>query len=392
MTEGLDVVDHRRIAEIAAGDRERRTGLGVAAQALAGRDQRAFLAADVGAGAHLDADVEVEVPEAHDLVAEQAGGTALLEHVLEQRAQIGVFAAQVEDAFLGADGAGGDGHALDQQVRPLGEQHPVLERAGLAFVGVADDEAPFGLAAGGEAPLAAGDETGAAATAQAAFLDRSDDLGRSDAHRLVEAGILRHRTEQRLAGMADVVVDHAVGALARRGRREARNRDLLRILAALQRVGDVARLLRRQLGDHDVVDHRCRRLVAHADARCVFEREGAVLGGLADLDAERRLELLHDLLEASEAVDDVVAQPDGDAALRRQREEGVEARHAFDLNPRQAGRLGDRLHGLRRNPAIAVLDRVQDIHHPARVVAVAGTYLEYLRSGSRRHVDRAGVL
>ena len=105
---------------------------------------------------------------------------------------------------------------------------------------------------------------------------------------------------------------------------------------------------------------------------------------------ERPLELLDDGVETGEAVDDVVAQADGDAALGLEREERVEARHPLHLDPRQAGRLGDRLHGLRRDPAIAILDGMQDVHHPVPVVAEAGAYLEDHRQGRRGNVDGVG--
>ena len=60
MAEGLDVVHHGRKAEIAAIDREWRPRLRLARQPLAGTDQRALLAADIGPRAHLDAEVEIE--------------------------------------------------------------------------------------------------------------------------------------------------------------------------------------------------------------------------------------------------------------------------------------------------------------------------------------------
>ena len=93
-------------------------------------------------------------------------------------------------------------------------------------------------------------------------------------------------------------------------------------------------------------------------------------------DAEHLLEFPATASSPAIAVDDVVAQADRHPALRRQREEGVEARHALDLDPRQAGRLGDRLHGFRRDPAIAILNRMQNVHHPVRVIAEAGAYFD----------------
>ena len=354
------------------------------------RDQRAFLAADIGAGAQLQPDVEVESGDAENVLAEHAAGAAVGQNLFDQFAQIDVFAPEIENALAGADGARRDGHALDQQMRTFGQQHPVLEGAGFALVGVADDHALVGFGIGGEFPFHAGGEAGAAAAAQSACLDGVDDAVRGEVERLLEAGIHRHRPEQDRAGMADVVVDHADRPLVRGNRAETGNRDLLGRFAGLESQRDLARLFGRQLGEDDVVDQRRRRLVAHADAGGVFERERPIGRGLADRDAQRRLECADHRLEPGIAVDDVVAQPDGDPALRFEREERIEARHAFDLNARQAGRFRDRLHGFGRDPAIAILNRVQDVHHPVRIIAEAGAYLENLRRGSRGSVDLAG--
>ncbi len=129
-----------------AGDhRERRAVARLAAEALERLDEGRLLAADVGAGAEGDDDVEVEALDAGDVLAEQAGGAALLDHVVEVRAQVGVLAAQVDDALAGADGAAGDGHAGEHEVGELGEDDAVLERARLTLVGVADDVLPVAL-------------------------------------------------------------------------------------------------------------------------------------------------------------------------------------------------------------------------------------------------------
>ena len=102
-------------------------------------------------------------------MAQQPGVAALREHGLECVAQEAVFAAQVDEAAAGPDQARGHRHGLEDGVRVAGQQHAVLEGAGLAFVGVADDHAraAFGhrRAARG-VPLVGGDEAGTAAAAQ----------------------------------------------------------------------------------------------------------------------------------------------------------------------------------------------------------------------------------
>ena len=51
-----------------------------------------------------------------------------------------VLAADVDVALVGADRVGGDGHALEHAVRIALEDAAVHEGAGVALVGVADDE------------------------------------------------------------------------------------------------------------------------------------------------------------------------------------------------------------------------------------------------------------
>ncbi len=69
--QGLDVVDQRRAAEQADVDGERRLVAGLAPLALDGVEDRGLLAADVGAGASEDLDVEAHAA-AHHVVAEVA--------------------------------------------------------------------------------------------------------------------------------------------------------------------------------------------------------------------------------------------------------------------------------------------------------------------------------
>ena len=71
--ERLDIVDHRRLAEIAHRHREGRPNARLARLALEQFDQRQFFAADVGAGAEMNLDVEIESLRPADASA-QAGG------------------------------------------------------------------------------------------------------------------------------------------------------------------------------------------------------------------------------------------------------------------------------------------------------------------------------
>ena len=62
-----------------------------------------------------------------------------LELRLQPRLQILVLTAQIEEAARRADRVTGDRHAFENAAGMRSEQHAVLERAGFAFVGVADD-------------------------------------------------------------------------------------------------------------------------------------------------------------------------------------------------------------------------------------------------------------
>ncbi|MNT49547.1 hypothetical protein D3C72_1864090 [compost metagenome] len=69
-----------------------------------------------------------------------------------------------------------DGHAFDQRVRVVADDVAVLERAGLAFIGVADQVFLPRERARHEAPLQAGREARTAAAPQARGLDVGDHL------------------------------------------------------------------------------------------------------------------------------------------------------------------------------------------------------------------------
>ena len=118
----LDVVDDRRLAEIADRHREGRADARLARLALEQFDQRQFLAANVGARAEMDLDVEVEALRAADARAEQPVPAHRLELGLQRLEQIAVFAAQIEEASRRADDEAGDRHALEHALGEGGEQ------------------------------------------------------------------------------------------------------------------------------------------------------------------------------------------------------------------------------------------------------------------------------
>src|SRR5439155_676419 len=102
----LDVVYDRRHAEGALDGGERRLDLRPALLALERRDQARLLAADVGAGAPVDHDVEADT--------EQAGVVRVFHRRREAAMGLDVLTADVDERLLAPDGARGDQHAFDE--------------------------------------------------------------------------------------------------------------------------------------------------------------------------------------------------------------------------------------------------------------------------------------
>ena len=130
----------------------------------AGQDGRLF-AADEGAGALLDGDVEVG-QAAQDVGAQQPGLAALGDGVLQALDGQRVLGPAVDVALGGADGVGGDEHALDHPEGVALQDGPVHERARVALVGVADEVLLGGRDVEGDLPLLPGGEARAAPAAQ----------------------------------------------------------------------------------------------------------------------------------------------------------------------------------------------------------------------------------
>ena len=134
-----------------------------------------LFAADIGAGAVMD--VDVERPAVDVVLADQPGLVGLVDRRLQALALEDVFAAHVDVGGVGAHREAGDQAALDQRVRIVAQDLAVLAGAGLGFVGV-DDEImrPLGVDdLGHERPFQAGREARAAAAAQARGLHLVDD-------------------------------------------------------------------------------------------------------------------------------------------------------------------------------------------------------------------------
>ena len=171
----LDVVHRGRAAIEAGACRERRLQPRHALLALEALEQRSFLAANVGAGAAMD--VEVEVPSrAAGVLAEQARVIGLLDRLDQVLRLVIKFAAHVDVAGVGAHREARDQAAFDEQMRIVAHDVAILAGARLRLVGV-DHEIvrPVLHFLGHEGPLHAGREARAATAAQARLLHLVDD-------------------------------------------------------------------------------------------------------------------------------------------------------------------------------------------------------------------------
>ena len=195
---GLDVVQQRRLAPESLHGGERGAGAGLAPIALDRGHQGRLFAADERPGAHADLEVEVE-SAAEDVLAEESALAGLVDRGAEPLDRQGILRADVDVAPRRPDRVRRGGHALDDAVRIALEDAAVHERAGVAFVGVADGEL---LLAGGlprELPLPPRGESRPAAAAQPGSPHRLD-------HRL--RVVLREDLGQGLVAVAgDVVFD-----------------------------------------------------------------------------------------------------------------------------------------------------------------------------------------
>ena len=136
--EGLDVVDHRRLAPQAALGRVRRADAGLAALAFDRMDQGRLLAADERPRAQANFQIET-VARAEDVFAQQAPLVTLVDRPLDAFDRHRIFGADVDESLLGADGEAADDHPLDYVQRIALQHGAVHEGAGVAFVGIADE-------------------------------------------------------------------------------------------------------------------------------------------------------------------------------------------------------------------------------------------------------------
>lgn len=109
-SQSLDVVDAGRFAEVTLLDREGWFQPGRTPFAFARLDQRRLFTAHIGAGTHLDTDVEIESRPATDIGAEQAVIPESLKLSFQIPFQVDVFGTEVDDPVRTAGRVGRDDH------------------------------------------------------------------------------------------------------------------------------------------------------------------------------------------------------------------------------------------------------------------------------------------
>src|SRR5260370_4759982 len=159
--EGFDVVDDGRFLPEADLARKGRLVARLGAMAFDGFDERAFFATDVAAGADKNFQSKIEIaPE--DFFAKKPGAITPANFFTENLFLKMVLVADIRDAALRSGDQAGDDHALDEEMRQVSHDEAVLDGAGLAFIGVADNIFHGIRLLADEIPFHAGGKSGAA--------------------------------------------------------------------------------------------------------------------------------------------------------------------------------------------------------------------------------------
>ena len=179
-------------------------GRGSGGSAFDRAHQRARFPGDENADVvvHLDAEVEAG---AEDVLPEQPVFLGLCQRPLDVLDELRGIVAGVDETAVRAYGISADDQPFQHLVRIAGEQGPVHERAGLAFVRIDDDVFVFPGRVLRGLPFQPGGKSAAAAAAQIGFLHLVEHLvGRHLEQRL---------GERRVAAQRQVVVDaHRIDA------------------------------------------------------------------------------------------------------------------------------------------------------------------------------------
>src|SRR4051794_15090818 len=109
--------------------------------------------------------VKIE-PGALDVFAQPAFGVCLGDSFVHDVDQVAILTADVDVALMRVGGEGRDQHPFNQLVRVVFDQQTIFASGRLTLVGVDDDVSGFGRILRDKAPLHAGGEAGASASAE----------------------------------------------------------------------------------------------------------------------------------------------------------------------------------------------------------------------------------
>ena len=342
--ERFDVIDDGRAAVEADDGREGRLDARIAAFAFKRFHQRGFFAAFVGARAGVNQQIVIEAA-AKNIFAEVAALVSLLDGFFDQIENVTIFAANIDEAAIGSDGAAGDDHAFDQLVRIHFHQRAIFAGAGFGFVGVADDVFRFRAVLGHERPLHAGGEACAAASTQIGFLDFVDDRGRSHLfqrffERLIAAVLEVHVD---LAGILDAphFADQRSFLRIARMKRAGNDRDWSRLLAGVELLDDLVERQWREIFVEIVIDLNRGCAGAGADTFDLFQREDAVVGDFLVADFQALFGSLENVVAAAQHAGDVGADLHVVLAHRLAMQHGVILERFLDLHGAKIEARGD---------------------------------------------------
>ena len=202
--DAFDIVDSGWAAIEPDIRRERRLETRLALLAFQAFEQRGFLAADIGASAVMDDDVEI--PAVDIVLADQLGVVSFIHRALQRLALADEFAAHIDVSDVRAHREAGDQTAFHQRVRIVAQDVAVLAGAGFGFVGV-DDQImrPFLHFLRHEGPFEAGRKARAAAAAQTGFFDHIHDGFGAEFENLLGAVPVAARACAREPGIAEAV-------------------------------------------------------------------------------------------------------------------------------------------------------------------------------------------
>ncbi len=392
--ERLDVVDDGGHLVEALHRQPRRAVARVAALALERRQEPRRLAAHVGSRAAVDDEVAGEVG-AEDALAQIARLVGFLDRAGQAAIREVELAADVDEGVADLQRVRGDQHAFDQQVRRVLEDPAVLERSGLAFVGIRAQVVRLPVVELHDAPLAAGGE-GSAAVAE--------DAGRRDLLGDVLRGQFREHLPQRPVAAARTVVRQRVGGRRDRERHQQLGAGHVSVRPAARRtlcapsggserserggrsfqlIEQCVELLGAQVLVIGVVDHHHGGRAAGTEALDRRQRVAAVGRGLPRRDAELARQVVDQPLRAAHRAGHVAAGLDVPAADRLAPELRVVREHLLDLHARNAEVLDQAVDVAVGDVPAVLLDAAHARQHQRGLEALGEAGLQLLELGNQ---------